>query len=676
MLTKVIISNFKNIFHLKLEIDKQNFELIAPNAYGKSSIADAIFWVLTGKLLSGSSDIMSIKPKSDTKKLVEVELIFSNGTSLKKTYQEKWTRTRGSTELTLTGHETNCYINGLPVLVSKYDEEILALFGINFKGKYSGNIIQALTDPLYLGLKEDWREFRKLIIDLVGDVTDADVFRSSPDLKILEPHLLKNKGKFEDVKKSFNNIIKGLKEDESKIKAQIDILNQTQTVSPSDYANTVTQLNKIQAQIDDLKSKKYQSEEGAIAERKNQIADMKAKLNELKQYDLAEYNRKFAERHKVLDEIRIETVETRKLLTDLQLEISKTDGELKQIVNQRKYLSEKLKEIEINIVNLRNEWHQVKNQEFHSHDHLNCPNCGYDLNQDLIAKQEEEFQLHKAEKLKEINESGRKLKVQSENIQKEIVDLNGKENVLLEKLEQLKADVYSCNEKIIQLTNKEKEVKDDIPPFTTSQEIKVLEEQIRALELTPIETTGTDYTAEINDLTAQKEPLQAIINTYHAEKMNLKKAQELQNQLEEVVKNIANTEYQAALLNEFIKVKLELLHDRVANVFGDINFQLVESNIKEGSWNEVCWVLDGDVPYYQTNSASKIKLGIKVCEAIRKHLDIHGLPYIIDNAEQITDRNFSHMTDDQTISFVAQDVQFDYKFVTHREQPSLFDLEG
>ena len=249
-LNKIIINNFKNIPHLELDINRQNWELRAPNGWGKSSIADAISWVMFDKLYSGAAgpkDIQSIKPKHDPSQIVSVELIFEDGTSVAKTYREIWTRTRGSNEETLTGHETKCFVNSIEIPVSSFHAELRKIFGVNYQSSWSGNIFQLLLDPTYFGLKMEWQERRKLVTDLVGEVTDEDVFAENPHLIALKPHLQKAKGKLEDVKKLLLRHHRDLSSNERTLQAQIDVLSTELTVSEQAFQKATTELEIIGA---------------------------------------------------------------------------------------------------------------------------------------------------------------------------------------------------------------------------------------------------------------------------------------------------------------------------------------------------------------------------------------------------------------------------------------------
>lgn len=653
-LEKIIINNFKNIKHLELDINRQNWELRAPNGWGKSSIADAISWVLTGKLYDGSADHQSIKPKHDSRQIVDVELTFEDGTKVRKTYREVWTRTRGTDEEKLTGHETTCYINDLEVPVSSFQAELLNALGIKYTGTWQGNLLQLLIHPTYFGLKMEWQERRKLVTDLVGEVTDEDVFAEKPHLIALKPHLQKAKGKLEDVKKLLLRHHRELSTQEATLQAQIDVLSTELTVSEQAYQKAIAELEKLDVLIDDLKTKKYQSEEGALAEKNRLLAELSEKISASKETDLFNYNNKITKQQQELENIRQERARVENEIRDLQAKIQALESQKAKLVVERESVMRTLRDLEDRRNRLLQEWKQVKAEQPPIHDSLLCPQCGYDLNAEHIEAEIKKFNELKAQRLKDINKQGLAVKAEIEKLETKPDELEAEIDKIHLDIDELSQGISDYNAKIIELNRKELELSKSIPPFEPSAKTKQLQQEYDELKAKPL-FVQNDYDSQINQLKESRKPYEEIITKYRAEQINLQKAQELERQREAVLQELAEIEHLQILLTDFIKTKLEILDSRIEAVFGDIKIRLIEANIKEGSWNEVCDVMDGEVPYHQTNSSQQIKLGIRVVEAIKRALGIDGLFYIIDNAEQITDRDFSKLTDAQTIAFVAYD---------------------
>lgn len=652
-LTRVRIQNFKNLKYLELDLN-HNHELRAPNGWGKSSIADAISWVLTGKLYDGSADHQSIKPKHDSRQIVDVELTFEDGTKVRKTYREVWTRTRGTDEENLTGHETTCYINDLEVPVSSFQAELLNALEIKYTGNWKGNILQLLIHPTFFGLKLPWQERRQIVTDLTGEVTDEDVFHAKAHLIPLRPYLAKAKGKTEDVRKLLLRRHRELSSAEVTLQAQIDILSTEVSVTEERYRKAAEELERIDELIDDLKRKKHQTEEGAIAERNRQLAELQQQITQNKEADLLNYNTKIKEQQLELEKIRQERAHVEAELRELQTKIQTLEQQKAKLVVERESVMRTIKELEDRRYRLLQEWKQVNEEQTPVYDSLVCPNCGHDLNAEHIEAEIKAFNKNKAERLKVISEQGLAVKAEIEKLETKPDELKAEVDKINLEIEELSAGITQYNQKIIELDRKELELSQSIPPFEPSAKTKQLQQEYDELKAKPL-SVQHDYDAQINQLKESRKPYEEIITKYRAEQINLQKAQELEQQRKDVLSQLAEVEQLQVMLTDFIKTKLEILDSRIEAVFGDIKIRLIEANIKEGSWNEVCDVMDGQVPYHQTNSSQQIKLGIRVVEAIKKAIGIKNLFYIIDNAEQITDRDFSKLTDAQTVAFVAYD---------------------
>ena len=123
-LRKVVLDNVRIFDHKEFDFTNDS-ELVMPNESGKSTLADAITFVLFGKLYSGSSDIASLKPVKDTTLEVSVTLEYQDDTDmiivLKKLYQENWVKTRGSSFSEMKGHTTTCFINEEKMTVSNFE---------------------------------------------------------------------------------------------------------------------------------------------------------------------------------------------------------------------------------------------------------------------------------------------------------------------------------------------------------------------------------------------------------------------------------------------------------------------------------------------------------------------------------------------------------------------------
>ena len=116
------------------------------------------------------------------------------------------------------------------------------------------------------------------------------------------------------------------------------------------------------------------------------------------------------------------------------------------------------------------------------------------------------------------------------------------------------------------------------------------------------------------------------------------------------------------LVNEFTLTKLNMFNKHVSEVFKDrVKFTLIENNIKEGSWNEVCYpsVLDKDTPFTNGSGSEQILTGIYLIECIKNKLSIPSSLYIFDECDKLDTKSLASIeTQSQLITTKVDDVNY------------------
>mgnify|MGYP000409115462 CR=1 FL=1 len=140
------------------------------NGVGKTTLFSAFLWLLFGKDAAGRSDF-EIKPLDaegnplhGLDHMVEATLdVDGKQVRLCKVYKEKWTKKRGQTQKTLTGHSVDHYIDDVPVKKKEWEQRINDLI--------QEETFRLLTNPAYFaGLH--WQRRRQLLLEICGDVSD------------------------------------------------------------------------------------------------------------------------------------------------------------------------------------------------------------------------------------------------------------------------------------------------------------------------------------------------------------------------------------------------------------------------------------------------------------------------------------------------------------------------
>ena len=179
MIKSLALTNFKSIKELTINFSPDVTNIYGANGSGKTTIVDAVNFLLYQKDANGKSDT-SMRPYAADGELIHdidtvVKGVFNddNGDfTLEVVYKEKWTKVSGSAERKLTGNTTEYYIDGVP----KKQADYKAFVAENFKEPWFSLTSNPNTLP---NLK--WQEQRKLLMELFGQGVDEEALLAQPE---------------------------------------------------------------------------------------------------------------------------------------------------------------------------------------------------------------------------------------------------------------------------------------------------------------------------------------------------------------------------------------------------------------------------------------------------------------------------------------------------------------
>lgn len=169
------IKNFKGIHSIHLVFHNGVNSLYGENASGKTSVYDALTWLLFDKDSHGNSRF-SVKPTGATGGVMpEVTAILSvNGEEIKlrKTLREKWEKPRGSSQARFAGHTVDYTVDDVPRKEGEY-KRIIA-------GYIDENQFRMLTGVYAFARDLHWKERRRLLAEVCGLPEDAELLAGAP----------------------------------------------------------------------------------------------------------------------------------------------------------------------------------------------------------------------------------------------------------------------------------------------------------------------------------------------------------------------------------------------------------------------------------------------------------------------------------------------------------------
>lgn len=656
---RMSLRNFAGIKALDFDFNEKSALISGENATGKTTVFDAYIWLLTGQ---NSTNEKSWTPKTkdadgqDVHGLehsAEMEISIEGKTiTLKKSYHETYTKSRGKATAEFTGHTTDYEIDGVPHKQKDYNEKVAWILGVKDPAEIMplvilDNFAQAMT----------WQDRRRTLMEIVGDISDQQVIDAKAELKPLEAIL----------KPTESSDPLTIEEVETKTKASNRKIND--------------RLKSIPARIDEAAQAKPEVEAGITEELINtKLAELKVEQEEVtKLYDLAKEDRgseiKRAKIQKVrakqdeLEEVARETYKKEQAAYDKKagamleemreayFEIAKLKEDqdlIKRAIREKEELRDELAE-RFKRTKERN-WENAELLDFTRSQkaviETHCPTCEQELPANKIQEARDKFEMARATRIQELEtqrenfnkdkaEALRKINAEGQECSSSnILDLHvqiDKLQISIEKLEEKREQLQQDISKL------PKPAENMLATLIESEEYKELERQRKQ-----IEEEGENAAAIKN-----REGLQNKLSRLKAYQMTLEenktkleiikqqnaRIEELSRQEEELAAAYEENEHTLNLLDIFTRTKADLLSDSINSKFKNVKFQLFSEQVN-GGLQQTCEVLvpsesGSDVPYGRANTGGRMQAGFEIVKVLQEH---HGkqLPVFIDNFESLS----------------------------------------
>ncbi len=616
-LTKLELLNFKGLKAFTINF---NGDVIirGDNATGKTTVFDSVCWLLFGKdsLDRADFEIKTLDRGEPVHKVNhEVTGTFTldeGGTvELKRVYREKYSSPRGG-EVTMTGHTTDYFVDGVPKKEKEYKEIVNSLV--------DENIFKLITNPLYFNETYSWQNRRKLLLEMCGDISDEDVIAEYSELKaltdILSGHSVDDHRKVVAAKKTAIN------KELDMIPVRIDeALRGKPTIdTPRDVL--IQEISLATTTLEALEADKALLVNGhAVVDTRAELRDVQRRLMARESELQMEYKKQSALKSNEYDMVVSE-------LNNLSSKVENTKHRLNTS-------NRDIQLIEAVINDLMHQRQKVNEDAFVMDIDEACPTCGQKLPAEQIQaareKAETKFNLRKSKKLEELNQSIELKQQDIENIKKRDAGLEPIETLeaLIKAKELVKETI---TDEIGQLTAP---VLDDDSVYA---DLKAEEFMLQM----KLDESNTDHSEEIADIDKRiattKEHrfnLETELNKYEEAKRIDNRVAELESQQAELAAEKSKLDEASYLMDEFIKAKVNMLEDVINSRFKLARFKMFNVMLN-GNVEECCETTYKGVPYRSMNNAARINVGLDIINALTNYFKVNA-PVFIDNAEAVTE---------------------------------------
>ena len=608
-LTKLELLNFKG---LKAFIINFNGDVIirGDNATGKTTVFDSVCWLLFGKdsLDRADFEIKTLDKGEPVHKVNhEVTGTFTldeGGTvELKRVYREKYSSPRGG-DVTLTGHTTDYFVDGVPKKEKEYKEIVSSLI--------DESIFKLITNPLYFNETYSWQNRRKLLLEMCGDIDDISVINSRDDLRrlaeLLEGRTVDDHRKVVAAKKTAIN------KELDMIPVRIDEAMRNKPEIASDKAKLIRDIETLSAGIGEVEKQKAIIQNGfSSTEKESKIRDINRQLEVQRSKVLSDYHK---QKQRLRDEYEAS-------LTKLKM----VEVDRDRCTDRRDELNKEIERESKRIATLQSEFDTFNAQQFNKE---SCPTCGQALPADKQVVLEAEFNTNKSKKLEEwkgLIESAVKLK---ENYEEQ-------QEIMVSKIDSLTAKASQYND-AYNVKFKEYEAYSE-PNVEDNPVYADLNAQLFLLEIDDEPGAEAEELAkldeELSSMKSKKAGLETELNKFKLIDDINHRILELENQQQKLVAEKNALDEASFLMDEFIKAKVNMLEENINSRFKLARFKMFNVMLN-GNIEECCETTYKGVPYRSMNNAARINVGLDIINALTSYYKVNA-PVFIDNAEAVTE---------------------------------------
>ncbi|OAB40998.1 hypothetical protein PMSD_00455 [Paenibacillus macquariensis subsp. defensor] len=625
ILERLTFRNFKGFRDYVLDTKGGNTDAYGDNGTGKTTLFDGFIWLLFGKDSSNKSDFeikeLDAAGKVRQHKLEhEVEgdfLINGRRKTFRRVFAEQWTKKRGALTSEFTGHTTSYYIDGVPFQAGEYKTEVDTII--------KEDLFKLLTSPTFFNEQLKKEERRKVLLQICGDITDAEIIHSNNALERL-PSIMGDRDVDAHRKvvaarcKAINDEIKDIPIRISEAqRSQPDVTDLDQELLQEDIDHIRTQIKSKESELlriqnggeSAVKEKRLREIEGELISIKNRLQST------------------------VLDKVSVKRKEVGQLQSEVDALHRQIDDKQHRIKTNKRTIDSNKQESE----RLRAEWTEINGRAFEGHDHdENCPSCRQVLPQeqiqDAFQKAVASFNKTKSERLEQINAKGKAATEETNQLEQMNSRLLDEINGLADMLAIQQTDLTTAEAQLTELRSEIQDPGADPEYQRLTEESARIKQEIVSLQDSAKEAISKVQTG-ISSLNTDLRKLQEE----NAKFAQISKTEEriavLEQQEKELAIEYERLQEELFLTEEFIRTKVSLLDSKINSKFKYARFRLFGDQLN-GGLKEVCDTLFNGVPYGSgLNNAAEYNVGLDIINTLSEYYEV-SVPIFFDNAESVT----------------------------------------
>lgn len=611
---RLALENFKCHRNLVLDLNGGDASIYGDNATGKTSVYDALTWLLFGKDSHGNGEKnIEIKPLGedgevrDHNAVTAVEaVLLANGeeVTLRRTYQEVWSTKRGRAEATYDGNTSEYYVDGVPCKKYAFTEKVDSLV--------NEDTFRMLTSVSHFADGISWQARREVLFRVANVAGDREIMLG--DEKFFP--LIEGMGKLslEDYKKKLLSDKRSYVGAKTDIPARISECQKTiEDVQGMDFGAARAKVEALTREKEGYEAELLSIERNTAAEGKR----MEIRGAQLELAALDNENKAY----------RASQMAGAPDVAGMRAALARMQGQRE--AKKRMAASEKdyVLSLDRDIDAARSRWIAVNGESFAGG---NCPTCGQTLPAAQLKAATDSFEAQKKKRLGEIEQTA-----------------NANKQSRAAALDRIATAVAEIEELDIAITKQEGLITaaesnviplEDIAGYAETR--AAIQKRIDDLngELADIMTDTSSARVKLTGQISEIKQEIASWNVYLGKESLLeysrKRIEELQEDARRAAWRLDELEAMLFLIDKYSRYKTQFVEDSINSMFRIARFRLFREQANGGVEDRCDVVLDG-VPYININNGAKINVGIDIINTLSEAYGV-TVPLFVDNAESVT----------------------------------------
>lgn len=648
--------NFKGIRDLHVNFGEDLTVISGRNAAGKTSIADAIMWVLFGTGYDGNK----LEPKTYNKEHQIIPEIPHEATLVLKCNDEEYTLKRSLSDAWKGDKCTNTY---------KYYVDGDVTTAGDFKKVVEDicpeSVFRRITSATNF-CSLPWQKQRELLESLADQYTTQDITQGDERFDFVVEELKK---------KSIADLIHHIKYKRKEVQKQLDAV-----------PVRLAELNKSlpEAQDWDALSAEIENLQEKLVEIDQKVRTIRIGGADKVRYDGILKKIEFAEKRKHNMEqgaMNLATEQATKHQSDVitaniavkkaQSLVDDLKATMRGYTESEIHAKDKKEECERKVVDINSRLDELSKSRWswNAEDGI-CPHCGQPLPPEDVERIKKESKDRFNERK---SNASKKIQEEFNGIQQEYTDAKN----ILEKLDNDRMvttnQLVKANKTLKEAEFKKLEVDAEKPKtyeqiLAEKEEYQQVVKEIADLqaELNEPSASSDENAKMLAELEKEREP----IGTRYNEVLKLLLTKEAYDRISELIvkakqdkesyqNQLDELDEQLDLSNEYNKKSCQLLEENVNKHFSYVKWSMFSQDL-DGNMKPYCECYHNGVPYSRLNGAAKVNAGIDIANTFSRFYEVSA-PMVLDECESVNDPIYSSEQQQIRLKVTTDDkLKFEY----------------